>query len=193
MSATAKKFGCADLGTVLKALIREPMTCRDLALTTNLGICSARELCRSLHKAKLLYIHHWACHSNNYVPAYHFGEGQDQRFEDRVPLSQARILDCFKSHSVHLGLAYLSKQLHMSERAIAKHLNILERKNILIGTQPPKKNKTWRLHPSYTPSKLHKTKSLPTQTPTTTPKPRPKTITTQQTWFSMLGIKDHAP
>lgn len=180
-----KAFNSANLGPVLRALTREPLTYQQLATKTGLGTDTSRSLCRSLHQSKLVYIHHWEPHNHSYQPAYHFGEGQDQPFKNRMPFTQVRILECFKSPTTHLGLAFLTQKLNLTENTLARHLAKLEKKHIVLSSnhQNTHRKKTWRINPQHFQPKLNQ----PTQPI------RPKNNTTPQTWFSVLGIKDHAP
>lgn len=186
-SKPSSKFSHLNLGRILRALVNEPLTTIQLQEKTGISIQTARSLCKSLHKAKLLYIAHWHPSKAMYLPAYHFGEGTDASKDDRLSLSQTQLLTLLKAQPARYHLAQdLGAKIKLSTRTTLLQLNALERKGMVSSrdTLP----KQWRYCAVPRP-KTVKASDITARDGTEIHKPEPRPKATPQSWFSVLGIK----
>lgn len=192
MSVTFKKFQASNLGAVLRIMADKPITSADLSKQTNIGLETSREMCKSLHRHGLAYIHHFAANDcGHYVPAYHLGTGVDAKHEDKISKSQYQMIEILKRHTPRymtaIDLAYM---LEMAPRTVHERLKQLEGRGLIIGSETNNMNpkRHWRYNPNAT---------IPNHTayyvspnnkpkPTTQNKP-PKKQLKPQSWFSVVG------
>lgn len=180
------RFGYHNLGKIIRLLIDQPLTSRQLSELTNLGVDPARHVCKHLHKAKLVYIADWEfvppC---SYAPCFRFGEGVDAPAMTRFAKNQTRILQKLAEQPNNpKPAAVLAEELNLTENCTKKHLNILVKRH-LIAALPTRKR-----CPKY----LYKLITLPSTAKNKPHKPRPTAISksrqntrTPQSWFSMLA------
>jgi hypothetical protein len=175
----SSKFSHLNLGRILRALVDGPLTTIQLQAKTGISIQTARSLCKSLYKAKLLYIAHWHVSNSTYLPAYHFGKGTDASKDERLGASQTKLLAILKAHPAryHEGQD-LGAKISLSTRTTLLQLNALEKKGLVSSrdTSP----KQWRY---CTP--LPKRRAVDKEADKVAPAPRPKAA--PQSWFSMLN------
>ena len=184
-SKPSSKFSHLNLGPILRALVDEPLTTIQLQEKTGISIQTARSLCKSLYKAKLLYIAHWHPSKAMYLPAYHFGQGTDASKDDRLSLSQTQLLTLLKAQPARYHLAQdLGAKIKLSTRTTLLQLNALERKGMVSSRDTLPKQWRYRTPPRPKPATAQEQAikdSLQDHAP------RPKA--TPQSWFSVLGIK----
>lgn len=175
----SSKFSHLNLGRILRALVDGPLTTIQLQEKTGISIQTARSLCKSLYKSKLLYIEHWEASKAMYLPAYRFGKGTDAPKDERLSLSQTKILKLLKESRNHYHVAEtIGEHINLSTRTTLLQLNALERKGLVSSrdTSP----KQWRY---CTP--IPKRKTVAKETEKVISVPRPKAV--PQSWFSMLN------
>ena len=182
---TSKKFSHTNLGPILRALVDGPLTTVQLQHKTGISIQTARSICKSLYKAKLLHIHHWHISNSTYLPAYRFAEGTDASKDDRLGITQAKILDLLKAQPARYHLAEkLAPNLELSVRTVLLQLNALEQRGLVSSRNTLPKQWRYRTPP---PQKTGTPKGQAASDKEEKPTPRPKAP--PQSWFSVLGTR----
>lgn len=181
---TSKKFSHTNLGPILRALVDEPLTTTQLQQKTGISIQTARSICKSLHKAKLLHIAHWHISNATYLPAYRFAEGPDASKDARLNTTQTQLLHLLKAQPARYHLAEkLSPKLNISTRTILLQLNALEQRGLVSSRNTLPKQWRYRTPPQKTGTPKNQAASDKEEKHA----PRPKA--TPQSWFSVLGTR----
>jgi DNA-binding transcriptional ArsR family regulator len=181
----SSKFSHLNLGPILRALVDGPLTTVQLQAKTGISIQTARSICKSLHKAKLLHIAHWHVSNSTYLPAYRFAEGTDASKDDRLCPSQTKILALLEAQPARYHLAEnIGEKIKLSTRTVLLQLNALERKGLVSSRDTlPKQWRCCLLVPKRKAAATAGTDGTEVQKPAPRPKADP------QSWFSVLGVK----
>ena len=182
------RLSAATLPNLLKILIEQPSSARELIEATGLGHDGVHLFCQSMHEQGLVHIVWWDYHDSQYIPVYAFGPGQD--VTERWSATEQALFKIFGNDLLSRNAYDLAKDLNLHTATLKKALNALTSKGYLVRNKAPTPNSpvTWRRNPHVAlPLRRGAAGNAPigaTTAPATAHRPRP--TVPQQTWFSAI-------
>jgi predicted HTH transcriptional regulator len=136
------RLSAATLPLLLKAMMEQPRSAKELIETTGLGHDGVHLFCQSMHEHGLVHIVWWDYNDSQYAPVYAFGPGEDTT--ERWNTTEQAILKIFGQDLLSRTVPELKAVLNLHSATIKKALDVLTSKKYLI------KNPTtvsWRRNP----------------------------------------------
>ena len=169
---------------LIKALMEQPRTAKELMEATGLGRDGVGAFCKSMHEQGAVHIVDWRFDGANYIPAYALGPGTD--VVHRWNKNERKLFEIFGKDLLSRSNKEIAKLVKLDPSTIRKDLNVLTEKGYLIRNPVKASNEayTWRRNPKMAFPDLRATQSYPALR-TYTPQ-RPKPNVPQQSWFSAI-------
>jgi len=170
---------------LIKALMEQPRTAKELMQATGLGRDGVGAFCKSMHEQGAVHIVDWRFDGANYIPAYALGPGTD--VVHRWNKNERKLFEIFGKDLLSRNNKEVAKLVKLDPSTIRKDLNALTEKGYLIRNPVKTSNEaySWRRNPKMAFPDFGATQSYPALR-TYTPQ-RPKPNIPQQSWFSAIS------
>jgi hypothetical protein len=160
---------------LLKALMEQPRSARELIEVTGLGHDGVHLFCESMHKEGLAHIVWWDYHDSQYAAVYAFGPGEDTT--ERWNQTEQELFRIFGQDFLSRTSDELSKTLNLHAATAKRSLNVLTQKGYLIKNPA---NLSWRRNPNMAFPDRRRAAADKGQRPPATKRPP------QQSWYSPI-------
>jgi hypothetical protein len=169
---------------LIKALMEQPRTPRELVEVAGLGRDGVYRFCKSMHEQGATHIVDWRFDGANYIPVYALGPGTD--VVHRWNKNERKLFEIFGQDLTSRSGREVAKLVKLDPSTIRKDLNVLTEKGYLIRNPVKNSNEayTWRRNPKMAFPDFGASTQPYTAKPYTPQRPKPNVP--QQSWFSAI-------
>jgi hypothetical protein len=171
------RLSASTMPLLLKALIEQPRSARELIAATGLGHDGVHLFCEAMHKEGLAHIVWWDYHDSQYAAVYAFGPGKDTT--ERWNSTEQTLLKIFGADLLPRSITDLKTALNLHAATIHRSLNALTDKGYLIKTPASWRRNPHMAFPDRRGTNGHASNLI-------RPNTRPRPAVAQQSWYSAI-------